>query len=395
MEATELLNCLTLIAAISSAVEIKCSYDTAFWDVGPLYTCRGEVINPDNQKTVTEISGTHMDGRNFADVKAFTICNQKSLTTIPRGLEMIFPNLEAFRWSHGIISEIDASAFKKFSNLRVINLGDNKIVTLDYDLFHHTRKIQWIYFDNNLLEHVGHDLLTGLTDLTFVDFGMNPCIHAWADTPQEIQQINLQLPIECPLHGVEIECEYEMMYWHIGYFYTCTATVFSVNIPTAVTAINGTHMEGKFHADVKGFWISGSKTLTKIPNGIGDFFPNLKVFWWCNGNISSIDSSTFQAFPNLLQIDLGHNKIVTLDGDEFQFTRKLRYISFKYNLLEHVGKDLLTGLIDLTWADFQFNPCTKAWTAADAPNQIHELKDQLLIKCPPSAPPTTTISTTS
>lgn len=59
-------------------------------------------------------------------------------------------------------------------------------------------------------------------------------------------------------------------------------------------------MEGKGNADVKGFIVSNHEILSTIPNGIGNFFVNLEVFYWNQGNISRIDSGNFAAFPNLL-----------------------------------------------------------------------------------------------
>lgn len=136
---------------------------------------------------------------------------------------------------------------------------------------------------------------------------------------------------------------------------------------------------------MKGFRIFNHKILTTIPNGIGNFFANLESFHWWAGNISSVDSSTFRPFPNLLSIQLGDNRIVAVDGDLFQFTLKLQRIYFSGNLLRHVGHDLLTGLADLTYARFESNSCINA--IAETPQQIQELSLQLAVQCPPNECP--------
>lgn len=116
-----------------------------------------------------------------------------------------------------------------------------------------------------------------------------------------------------------------------------------------------------------------------------------------SGNISTIDSTTFEPFPNLVDINLDGNRLVSLDGEIFKHTRKVGGVWFNNNGLQHVGHDLLNGLTDLTWAAFQSNPCIHAY--AHTPEAIQELKLRLQTQCPPSAtppdPPTTTISTTS
>lgn len=181
--------------------------------------------------------------------------------------------------------------------------------------------------------------------------------------------------------AVEIQCEYRNLTWTVGTFYSCWATVVSVANPTIVTDITGTHVAGKTNADVKAFYTSSHKILTKIPSGIESFFPNLEVFEWTFGNISTIDSNTFTPWPNLLRIDLGWNKIVSLDGNLFQYTRKLQLIFLNLNSLEHVGHDLLTFLTDLTWVSFSSNPCINM--NADTPQKLRELRTQLPIQCPP------------
>jgi len=156
-------------------------------------------------------------------------------------------------------------------------------------------------------------------------------------------------------------------------------------------------MAGKSNADVESFWIVDEQILTTIPTGIENFFANLEGFQWEGGVISTIDSSTFKPFPNLSHISLGGNNLVTLDADLFQFTRELRQIYLYSNSLEHVGHELLTGLADLTLADFEANTCVD--TLARTPRQIQELNRRLPNKFPPLAtalhPPTKTISATS
>lgn len=193
--------------------------------------------------------------------------------------------------------------------------------------------------------------------------------------------------------GVRIHCDFIISNWHIGSVYGCDATVISLEDPARITEVSGTHWVEKNDADVKGFHIDGQNSLSIIPSGIQNFFFNLEAFQWWNGNISRIDSSTFASIPNLLSIHLFRNKLVTLDGDVFQNTRKLQRIYLQSNLLEHVGYDLLTGRTDLTYADFSSNPCIDV--VATSSLQIQELSRQLLIQCPPTvtttiAPPTTT-----
>lgn len=199
--------------------------------------------------------------------------------------------------------------------------------------------------------------------------------------------------------AVEIHCEYRIRNWtdDIGDLYSCDVIETSVEDLSTVTDISGTHLEGRNNSDVKGFWFQGHEIFATIPTGVENFFGNLEAIYWSYGNITSIDSSDFQPFPNLLFISVAYNKLVTLDSDLFQHTPKLRRLYLDVNLLEHVGHGLLTGLPDLWYANFVTNPCIDI--RANTTEQMLELKTKLRIQCPPLAtspdPPTTTISTTA
>lgn len=192
---------MVLLATITSGVRIQCRYQIFDEEEDVYYTCEVTVISMENPTTVTDIIGIHMEGKHNEDVKilwAFDFIGHENLTTIPNGIGNFFTNLESFVWWDGNISSVDSSTFEAFSNLLVIQIVGTKIVTLDGDLFKYTRKLQMVHFPGNKLEHVGHDLLTGLTDLTDVWIENNPCIDVIANTPEKIQELNLQLPIKCP-----------------------------------------------------------------------------------------------------------------------------------------------------------------------------------------------------
>lgn len=202
MRAIGVLTCLAVLVELTSGVEIQCwySYENDFHG-RDLYTCWATILNEENPTIVTEVRGNHLEGRTNEDVKDFIAFNYHTrLTTIPAGIGNFFGNLQAFDWRSGGISSIDSSTFAPFRNLTFIDLGWNKLVSLDGHLFQHTGKLQGVVFRGNLLEHVGHGLFTGLTDLTYADFEINKCIDTWANTPLKIQELNRQLPIQCPPH---------------------------------------------------------------------------------------------------------------------------------------------------------------------------------------------------
>lgn len=197
--------------------------------------------------------------------------------------------------------------------------------------------------------------------------------------------------------NVEIQCSYSDTNWGsvMGLLYTCAGFIVTVENPSRVTGVSGSHTGDRDHVNVTAFRVDDHRTLSAIPKGIDNFFPNLVLFQWFNGNLSTIDSSVFEPFPNLLRITLNSNKIVSLDSYLFQHTRKLKQINITDNSLLHIGRDLLNGLSDLSYADFRSNPCISL--AANNAQEIEELNQQFPIRCPPPSLSTTNpqLTTTS
>lgn len=187
---------LAMLAAFTSGVKIQCNYSMINWGTvdGSLYTCRVTVTSVENPAIITEISGNHLPGKFYDDVRAFTTTHNV-LTAIPEGIQSFFANLEVFQWASGNITAIDPSTFAPFPNLSIIHLSANKLVSIDGNLFQHTRGIREIYFRNNLLQHVGFVLPASLN---WVDFRSNPCVNNLATNQLDIQRLRATLPFQCP-----------------------------------------------------------------------------------------------------------------------------------------------------------------------------------------------------
>lgn len=204
MWASRLLSCLGFLVVIvlTSGVEFRCrnlGVMVGQWNgFGAVFTCNlATVISLENPTTVTGINGNQSN----AAVQAFRIVNHKILNAIPYEFENFYPNLDIFEWYNGNITTIDSDIFK-LPKLVYLDLGGNQIVTLESNLFQNTPKLWRIYFDRGLLEHVGHDLMTELVDLRFAYFAFNTCVSINANTREEVQEVNRQLPILCPPSAV-------------------------------------------------------------------------------------------------------------------------------------------------------------------------------------------------
>jgi hypothetical protein len=186
--------------------------------------------------------------------------------------------------------------------------------------------------------------------------------------------------------AVLFNCIYEDFDWEfIGKVYTCKPQISYTESSLEVT---GDHISGKSDIDVEGL-LMGIEPMTKLPESLENFFPNLKGLSIEASNLGSILASDLQ-FPNLNYLSIGNSKITNLDDDLFTNNPKLKYIDFSNNPIENIGHDLLNGLDELEQASFLNNECVNL--EAKTPEEVKELKRQLMESCPPVGfEPTTTI----
>lgn len=181
----------------------------------------------------------------------------------------------------------------------------------------------------------------------------------------------------------------------IGFQYGCIATVEGQRHLPDVEVVNGDHWTGKSNFNVKVLTVIDDE-LSRIPDGIDNFFAYLIGIQWFRGNLMTIHAEDLRPFPDLQVIRLENNKLFALDSDLFKYTPKLQFIGLGNNLIQHIGLNMLNDLDNLAGVYFQKNPCIE--TNAGTPEAILELKLYLPQRCPPLAstdPPTTTISTTT
>jgi hypothetical protein len=181
--------------SLTQAMVIDCYFSNyGFSDFpGSMYTCSRPNIS--GSGSVSEING-HSYGKSNYDVGGFYVSEQP-LVEIPKGLGNFFRNLKHFRIYKTNISSISSSDIQ-FPKLMYFYAQYNKIISVDGDLFENNPNLVQIDFTNNKIQHVGHDLLTGLNDLKLVNFFMNPCINKIAKTPEQIQELINLLPYNCP-----------------------------------------------------------------------------------------------------------------------------------------------------------------------------------------------------
>lgn len=179
--------------------------------------------------------------------------------------------------------------------------------------------------------------------------------------------------------ALEFHCEFTVTSWSVvKNAYTCVPTINTSGSKTELDSVIGAHEFQKSNSDVE-FLFVYKQTVERMPKGIENFFPNIKVIEINTANLSSISADDLKPFPDLLMFASFNNKLLSVDGDLFKFTPKVRWATFHKSAVEHVGTDLFAPLKDLVYVNFEGNTCIDSM--AKTPEEIKKLREELALKC--------------
>lgn len=186
-----------LLAGSAKAIEFDCDFQTfTLWPLGPRYTCNATVTFS-GSTSLENVTGLHQTGRTNADVQHLQLHNQ-NLSFIPKGIVDFFNNLDVLVIDVSSLTSISAEDLRPFPNLLMLSLWRNELTSLDGDLFKYTPHLEVIEFGSNQIQHIGHDLVTNLNNLTFFFIQFNVCINRWAVTRDDVLLLASELSIFCP-----------------------------------------------------------------------------------------------------------------------------------------------------------------------------------------------------
>jgi len=204
---------IAIFISSSSGIIFNCDFRTYEFRIGIKYACfiyQEDISGNDTE--IVYITGSHEDGKVNEDVEVLTIGLDRvehSLDRFPANINTFFPNLILIRFPLGNLTTLGADSLNALESLRYFRASDNRITSIDGDLFKFSPNITQINFENNLITSVGHDLFAGLESLTYADFRNNSCIDMDANSREEIEILQTALFLQCsPLDppDCEIRC---------------------------------------------------------------------------------------------------------------------------------------------------------------------------------------------
>jgi hypothetical protein len=150
---------------------------------------------------VTTIIGTHMEGMTYSDVQKLNIPNSNKCSYIPVGFEKYFQYLTGIRVAGAGLVSLTQDDIKVFPYLRNCDMFNNRLQTLDSNLFDSNPYLQYLYFGDNRLDGIGHDILKPLKHLKEAILQFNSCIGSNAKNEYEVPKLQEELNQKCPISG--------------------------------------------------------------------------------------------------------------------------------------------------------------------------------------------------
>lgn len=129
-----------------------------------------------NTRTVTNITGDHLYGRENKDVVVFRTAACNDMDFIPEGLTNFFPDIVVLSLTTTRIKILNGNELQEYNKLQMLLLGNGKIERIPGNFLQHTPDLLYVSFSNNLVTEVGDNLLDNLPNLQYVHFENNICI---------------------------------------------------------------------------------------------------------------------------------------------------------------------------------------------------------------------------
>lgn len=189
---------------ICDAFELKCNFDDVreIWTIRDVYTCDVQELS---NGTITSVSGDHTNyngnTRSNSHVRSLEIKNKDS-RAMPRAIADFFPNLEAIFIHNAGLEEISPEDLKGLTQLRQLDLRQNKIREIDGHLFAGNSLISAFSVTENPVRHVNPRIFEGTSHLTSLHFHRTGCIKTVdehvTDNRDEVVEYIREVTFRCP-----------------------------------------------------------------------------------------------------------------------------------------------------------------------------------------------------
>lgn len=166
---------MVLQSALTSGIVLNCKFKQS--GQRP-YACHnfGNLITTESDRTVTEVIGTHDEGKTNDDVKEVLIYESNS-QYLPLGIGKIFKNIELYVVDRSNVTYLTKGDLDGFDKLKTLSLSFNVFERIPKGFFDGHSSITSVLITDGKLKFAEPDVLDPLVTLKSGLFKNNPCIN--------------------------------------------------------------------------------------------------------------------------------------------------------------------------------------------------------------------------
>lgn len=179
-------------------MDCRFEYINYFGPFGRHYSCRGlSFMSYCNDRNINSASGNHKPKLNADNIAQIFIDNQHS-ECMPQNLPTLFKNILVLCVRNSKMHTLHSNDLEGMSQLKVLDLGWNKIETIPAQFFDPTPNIEQISIRANKVKHVGINI-SQLNRLKTMWMDSNICVKMVAQNAVRLQKLNERMTNDCPM----------------------------------------------------------------------------------------------------------------------------------------------------------------------------------------------------
>lgn len=268
----------------------------------------------------------------------FLSLDENRLTRVPR-LPASAPNIFNLRFAHNQISEIADDDFTgAYQNVTIMDLSHNQLTSLNGQAFRSLQRLDNLNVGNNRIRSVDHEFFSQVPSLYTFYFDNNFCADARFYNVGSNEQIpDVERAFDrCFYHTFEPEIVYFCNFAEDATFgYTCEVSEITFLTFRHKFLFSGAHIDGHDHSHVTGLRIINSN-FARVPPTIFSAFPNLQFFSLTDSQFSVVEENTFEDCGLARFIDLSRNRIQRLSRQSFRHCNHLTELILDDNRIAEI-----------------------------------------------------------
>ncbi|ETN64619.1 reticulon/nogo receptor [Anopheles darlingi] len=228
----------------------------------------------------------------------FTVRKSGNLTYIPSDVISTLARLRTLTIEYGIIADIYPFAFGNLTELRVINLPNNQIVTLHANSFANHRSLEELMLENNYIKKIDRDAFVNVPKLIKLNLANNSLVNLHDNGFEELTKLE-ELRLESNRISILAREYFKGL----------------ENLKILKLSYNDVEYVGAFvFADLWSLQMLflDSNRIQKLDERAFDGLTSLNYLHLENNRITTIDSATFTSVSALQLLNLDSNHLTTM-----------------------------------------------------------------------------------